>query len=172
MSFMITSIVITVITTAATTTEQYMQGQSQKKWSEYNADVQREQAKAVLDQANKEAARKRAQGETLMARQRVLYAKSGLDLSGTPTEVMLGTADEVEQDAQTIIRKGQMGYWQDMQNSSMSETQGEQAAMSGALQAGGTLLSGMGKVAGDLSANYTSGGPLVDNSSYPSPDEL
>ena len=136
---------------------QYESGQSQQKWSRYNADVQREQAKAVLHQADVAANRKREEGQRLMAKQRVLYAKGGLDMSGTPTELMLGTARDIEIDAQAIMQKGEMGYSQNMESATISEGEGDVAASSGTMQAGATLLSGLGKAADLYSANYKPG---------------
>ena len=155
MSFVLVGVaVVGLVGAGASAYGQYQQGQSTKKWNDYNASVQRENAKAVLDQSNQQAEQKRAQGEQTMARQRVLYAKAGLDLSGTPTDVILGTAGEVENDAQLIIQKGQVGYVQDNESAAMSEGQGSDAATSGMLQASGTLLSGLGKAGGQAYTAY------------------
>jgi hypothetical protein len=157
MSFAITAVVITVISTAVSMTAQYQQAQTQQKWSDYNAKVQQQQANEVLRQSEQEASRKRAEGERLIARQHVLYAKAGLDLSGTPEELMIGTAEEVEQDAQLIIHKGEMGYDQGMESSILSKGQGEMEANAGMAKAGETLLSGLGKAYGQYSSNYQPG---------------
>jgi len=148
---------ITVISGGVSSYSQYSQGQSAEKWNDYNADVQRQKANAILQQSEKMARRKRIEGERLLARQHVLYAKAGLDLSGTPTEVMLGTAEDVESDAQAILYKGRMGYEQEMEGATLSRMHGDMAAQTGAMQAGGTLLSGLGKVAERYSKNYQPG---------------
>ena len=157
MSFAAVSAIIAGITSTVTAVSEYEAGQSTKKWDYYNAAVQEQQAAAVLKQSQKEAEKKRVEGQTLMSRQRVLYAMSGLDLSGTPTDVILGTAGEVENDAQLILQKGATGYSNDMSAAALSKGQGDQAALSGELQAGGTLMSGLGKAAGSASQNYQAG---------------
>ena len=171
MSFIATaayiSLAIAVIGTGTSAYGQYSQAQSQKKWSDYNADVQRQQAQEALHASEIEAKRKREQGQQLIARQHVLYAKAGLDLNGTPTEVMLGTASDIETDAQAILHKGEMGYEQGMESATFSQNEGEIAANAGTVQAGSTLLSGLGNAASSYATYKSKNMQPGENASSP-----
>lgn len=134
---------------------QYQSGQNTQKIDEYNSAVQVQNALEVQNKAKMDAENKRAEGDALMARQRVLYAKSGVAQEGTPTELIIGTAGNVEDDAQTILLKGKYGYEAEMESATISGTEGETAAQGGILQAGGTLFSGLSRT-GSMAANNLS----------------
>jgi hypothetical protein len=130
-------------------------GKTQKSFADYNAAVLRNKAAEEEHKASILAERKRAEGATLMARQRVLYAKSGVGLGGTPTDVIIGTAGDIEEDAQTILQKGKMASEQDLSSAELSEMEGEGAESASHYQAGGTLLTGLGSAIGMASRGYT-----------------
>jgi hypothetical protein len=122
-------------------------GKSQEEWNNYNAAVSRQNAIAAMQSAEYDAGMTREAGEKLKARQRVLYAKSGVSLEGSPTDVILGTAEDVEMDAMSIIRKGLIQGQQYESQANLSEMQGEAARTSSYYGAGSSLLTGIGDVA-------------------------
>jgi len=142
------------IGTAASTIGQIQAGQSQAEWSAYNAEVSRQNALAAKQSAEYDATRTREEGAKLMARQRVLYAKSGVALEGTPTDVILGTAEDVEMDAMAILRKGLIQSQQYESQATLSEMSGAAAKTQGYYGAGSTLLTGIGNIAALKSGVY------------------
>lgn len=126
---------------------QMQAGQSQSEWYAYNAEVARQNAIAAKQSAEYDATRKREEGATLMAKQRTLYAKSGVSLEGSPTDVILGTAEDVEMDAMAIIRKGLITSQQYESQAALSEMSGSAAEKASYYGAGSTLLTGIGNVA-------------------------
>lgn len=82
-------------------------GQQAKSSANYNAAVARENAKAAEYQAAERAKRIRAQGESLLAKQRALYGASGVNLMfGSPLLVMADTAGQIELEAQDALFAG------------------------------------------------------------------
>jgi|GEM_PF-6985630 hypothetical protein len=145
----------TVVGAGVSAYGQYQSGQNTQKVDEYNASVQRQNALEVSNKAKMAAENKEAEGDSLMARQRVLYAKSGVAQEGTPTELIIGTAGDVEDDAQTILQKGRFEYEAGMESAEISEAEGGSAAQGGTLSAGGTLFSGLSR-AGVMASNNLS----------------
>jgi len=69
------------------------------------AEAQAEQ-NAILSSIN--AAKERAAGKKLSARQRVLFAKGGVQLSGTPEDVLSETAEQAESNALATMYSGKI----------------------------------------------------------------
>ena len=133
---------------------QISSGQTQKEYQDYNAAVQRQSALESEHTAEVTAERKKVEGEQLIAKQHVLYAQAGVGTSGTPTEVMIGTAGDVAEDAQLIMQKGEFAYQQGMESANISEIEGESAERGSYGQAGGILLTGLSKTASSASALF------------------
>lgn len=144
----------TALGTAISAAGQIQAGKSQSEWSNYNASVARQNAIAAQQSAEYDARRTREAGEKLKSRQRVLYAKSGVSLEGTPTDVMLGTAEDIEMDAMAIIRRGLIGSQQYQSQANLSEMQGSAAQTASYYGAGSSLLTGMGDIAEIKSGVY------------------
>lgn len=147
MGFQALAIAASAIGTAVSAIGQMQAGQSQSEWHAYNAEVARQNAIAAKQSAEYDATRKREEGATLMAKQRTLYAKSGVSLEGSPTDVILGTAEDVEMDAMAIIRKGLITSQQYESQAALSEMSGSAAKTSSYYGAGSSLLTGIGRVA-------------------------
>jgi hypothetical protein len=133
--------------TAVTAYGQIQAGESQKKWSDYNAAVQRNVATNVAYQGSKEAESRRMAGQELIARQHVLYAKSGFKTAeGTPADLMLGTAAQIEDEANAILQKGEFGWERGMGEAGMTEASGKTAEQAGYWSGGSTLITGLANV--------------------------
>lgn len=110
----------------------YQAGKAQEQAYEYNAAV-------AARRGAQEEYEHRLKLEKLMARQRALYAKAGVDMSsGSPLLVLSETAAEGEREA-LAIRTGAK------EESSLERFYGEQARRAGAIGAGGTFLTGLGQ---------------------------
>jgi hypothetical protein len=138
-------ITVTVAGAMTTAISQEQQGKQQEDIYNYNAAVQKNSALEAANKAKMTAEAKRDQGAALIARQRVLYAKSGVTQEGTPTELIIGTAGDVEDDAQTILQKGMYEYSRGMEESELSTMEGKYAAEAGQEGAVGTLLTGLAR---------------------------
>jgi hypothetical protein len=84
-------------------------GKSQNAISAYNEILDKQAAQEKLDVAGAEEGKFRTAGEKLKARQRVAFAKAGVEPVGTPMDVLEETAIQLETDALTIRRGGQVG---------------------------------------------------------------
>jgi hypothetical protein len=157
MSFVLVEVgilAVGVIGAGVTAASQISAGKTQKEYQDYNAAVQRQQALQTEHTAEVAAERKKVEGEQLMAKQYALYAQAGVGTSGTPTEVMIGTAGEVAEDAQLIMQKGEFAYQQGMESANISEAEGAAAERGSYGQAGGILLTGLSKTASSASALF------------------
>lgn len=143
----VAGLILSVVGTAASAVGQMQAGKSQEEWNKYNAEVSRQNAIAARQSAEYDAERTREAGEKLKARQRVLYAKSGVSLEGSPTDVILGTTEDIEMDAMAIIRRGLIAGQQYESQAALSEMQGSAARTSSYYGAGSSLLTGIGDVA-------------------------
>lgn len=84
-------------------------GKDQRAMNEYNAILDLREAGEILDAKGVQEARHRTAGERLKARQRVAFAKAGVTKEGTPMDTLEETAIQIETDALTIRRSGQIG---------------------------------------------------------------
>lgn len=124
--------------------QQYASGQEQKNLYEYNAALQKQQAKAEEDAGLYEARRMRKEGEDLLGEQRAEYGKAGIDptAGGSPLEVMERTASEIEEDILLGTRERKIKAAQLRSSASMQKQMGKSAASGGMWGAGGTLFKG------------------------------
>lgn len=93
-------------------------------------------AKAATQAAAFDELRQRERAQKLLAQQRVGYAKGGVTLEGTPTEVLADTAADAEIDALAI-------RWGGASRAAAFKAQGQQALIGGVTGAAGALLTGV-----------------------------
>lgn len=106
-------------------------------------DTKRKAAAAAAAKAEAEAKRQRQATETLVSRQRALYAASGATLEGSPLEVMDITLDEAAAEREQIRMLGGLSsdIYHDAGNAAYSQGMGNAA---GFLFSGAeTLLGGL-----------------------------
>ena len=82
------------------------QGRAQAAIAARNAQLAERQAEQERVAAAAEALKQERAGKALKGRQRALFAKSGVELRGTPLSVIVDTATELEADRLTILREG------------------------------------------------------------------
>ena len=117
-----------------------------------NARLKETEAKAEQEAAQAAAKAFAERGEEITARQRVLFAKAGVDPSrGTPLSVVVKTAKELEADRLTILREGMISQAQRKAEAqifrlrgSAARRRGRAASRGSKLAAAGTILSTVG----------------------------
>lgn len=106
-------------------------GNAEKKAAQQNAALARMQAE-------EEARRTRRDTDALMGRQRAVVGASGTTMEGSPLLIVEDTAREAEIEIRHILRGGAA-------RAESLRQSGNAAAQAGFLDAGSTLLSGIGR---------------------------
>ena len=119
-------------------------GSAAKGWGEYNAAVSREDARAIGEATEDEVGKMQKEGERLKGQQRVLYAKGGVSMEGTPSAVLEDTAREINLDIAAIRHKGRTAANKLEAQAGFDEIKGAQAERASYWGAGSTILSGAG----------------------------
>lgn len=106
-------------------------GNAQKEAAQQNAALARMQAQ-------EDARRSRRQSDALMGRQRAVVAASGTTIAGSPLLIVQDSAAEAETEIRHILQGGTA-------RASAYQQAGSAAAQAGLIDAGSTLLSGVGR---------------------------
>ena len=115
---------------------------SERRASNYNADVMDQEAFAAKDKAKAEEDAHRESVKRILSTQRALFAKSGVDMSGSPLLVMEDTARQGELDALTIRYGGDVAAARARSQANLMRMQGADKMTAGYIGAGTTLLTG------------------------------
>jgi hypothetical protein len=129
------------------------QSQSQGQQYDYNAQVAEANAQAARQSAAFEEERTRERARRLQGSQRAAYAKAGVQMVGSPLEVLDETAIEAELDAQAIRYGGAVRAGQELSQAEIDRRRGREARGGGYVSAGATILTGVSqfaKAAGSL----------------------
>ena len=132
----------------------YREGMDAKEATEYNANVSRQEAQLAEQQAGMfeasgalDARRQREATARLVSKQKALYGASGVELSGSPLDVMINTSAEGELDAQIMeynakikARNARMTAYGLRSQADYELQTGERYAQAGMIRAGSTLL--------------------------------
>lgn len=149
---------IGLVSTAITTAGVLQQANSSQAAAEYNAKVAERDAmvadqnrKATIDQAYVDAADKTRENNRVLSTMRASYGASGLDLMGSPLDVLTDTAMEQGLDVRRIEYEGEirgresalqmMGY---QESAALSSAEASSISSGKALAALGTVSSGVG----------------------------
>lgn len=99
--------------TAVSVTAAVQQGKAAEQQAEFqeeiaarNAEEARKAAEGQRQAAAEAAIESERRGRRLKARQKALFAKSGVELRGSPLSVLVETAQDIEADRLTILREG------------------------------------------------------------------
>lgn len=122
----------------------YSSGQAQQQQSNYNAQVERQQAMA-------DEAAQRRRSSAILSQSRANIGASGVEIAGSPLEVMAQSAADAELDALTIRYGGEMRAQQ-------AEYQGRVARASGNTSAATNLLMGLSSATRGVRASGGGGG--------------
>lgn len=126
----------------------YQSGQATKRLMNYNAALADQDAKVRERDGRILANAQRQQNLRLMARQRALYGKAGVNMTGSPLLVQAEQAGQLEMAALEVERQGSIEAGRARQQAVLDRMQGKAAARAGTLNAAGTILQGTGQVAG------------------------
>lgn len=130
------------------------QAKATKQVAAHNAKVQENEAIQQDMEMREQISRTRRENKRLLASQRAGVAASGIELSGSPLEVLGANAANLELRAQDMARQSTLGVMRGQTQAKATIWEGNQTAKGIRTQAAGTLLSDAGKVAGGV---YTTG---------------
>ncbi len=120
------------------------QGKAAEKIALRNAQLAERQAAEEQVAAAAEALRIERQGVALKKKQRTLFAKSGVELRGTPLSVIVETAQNIEADRLTVLREGAIRAGTSKAQADIFRAQGKSAKARGKATQRASVLSAVG----------------------------
>lgn len=127
--------------------QQHRAGKEERKLYRQRAAVAEEEARAITKATEHQEREKRKEGRRYIARQKVLFAKSGVRPKvGTPLLVMRETAEEFERDAAFIQEGGATEVSRLRSEAGFERRMGKSAYRAGKWGAGATVMSGAGQI--------------------------
>lgn len=130
------------------------QGKAQEAAEKYNAAVSRNNAQMAADKARFEADRVRKRNLLLRGRQRAAFAKSGVDISGSPEDVLFDSEIEGQLDLLAVKYTGEVTSRAHASQAELHKTAGRNAVTNSYFNAGGSILSGAGQVASQFDPRF------------------
>ena len=118
----------------------YQQGKAQKAAAEYNAAVARQEGEIAQRQAKIAISQSEDEARRFRARQESLYAKAGVEFSGSPAYVITDTAAEYKFDQEVLRYNAAVGVSRAESQARYDEFVGEQYYREGLFKAGTSLL--------------------------------
>lgn len=138
---------------------------SEKDMNEYNAKVAENQAIASRQQAAFEGERIKERSKAVLARQRALYGKAGVEVgAGSPLELAADTAYQADVDMQAVRYSGETQARQAESQAKLDKWQGKVAMRKGYMQAGTSLLKGAASAYGAGGGGFGLGGGMAASS--------
>ncbi len=120
------------------------QGRTQEKIAQRNADIALKQAEEEKQAAAAQAIAQERRGRALIGEQRAKFAKSGVELRGSPLSVLVETAEELEADRLSILRTGSIAAGRNIAQAGIFRAQGSAAKASGTATKRASVLSAVG----------------------------
>jgi hypothetical protein len=128
------------------------QSKDQERIAQRNALIREQDAEAERVAARTNALQIEREGDALKARQRALFAKSGVETRGTPLAVLVETAQNIEADKQTILRGGEIRGRRRLSEANIFRAQGSAARARGSAASRASILSAVGTGIGTTSS--------------------
>lgn len=123
--------------------------QARSAASKFNAKIQQNNATMAEQQSAAEAAKTKERGRRLIGQQRAALSAAGVDIdSGSALDIAYDSNVQNELDRLTQLYKGDVSATGSLAQSQLYKRDASNATTAGYLQAGGTLLSGIGQTAG------------------------
>lgn len=138
-----------IIGVASSAYGSYREGQDAAEASKYNARIAQEEAVLTEQAGALDASRQRKQISRLIGTQKALSAGSGIELTGSPLDVMINTAAEGELDAQILEYNTKVQASRFRSQSARDLELAGVSRTSGALKAGATILTQGSKIGTD-----------------------
>ena len=130
------------------------QAKATEKTAKYNAKVQENEAIQQDMEMREQISRNRSENKRLLASQRAGVAASGIELSGSPLEILGANAASLELKNQDMGRAASLGLMQGQAQAKATIWEGKQTAAGIRTQAAGTLLSDAGKIGMSAYGSY------------------
>ena len=157
MGFAIAGVVIAIVAAAVSAYAQYEQGQTQQKIGKFNAKTAANEAQARRHAAEIERQNKREEYAAIQARNRANLGAAGVvPTEGTPLLVQVTDAETAALNEARITYSGEVGARASEGEAIVQKFIGKRAAQQGVVQAGASLLSGVGSAVGGY-ARYNAG---------------
>jgi cobalamin biosynthesis Mg chelatase CobN len=122
-------------------------GIQQQHQAQQQADVAEQQAQQAQIAGAAAEQQTRERSRQVMAAQRALLGGTGVTTEGTPLLTLLDTASQAELDALRARYTGQVRSFGELEQASLLRQRAGQYLTAGALGAGSTLLTGLGRTA-------------------------
>lgn len=145
MSLMAAAVTIMAASTAVSALSAIQQGRYQRKVSQYNARVAENKKVAIQQKAELDVQRHRETVKRLKGSQRVAYASSGVDLSGSALDIISDTERRGLLDEKIIKYNAAQAISGAESEMALNIAEGEQGYQSGLISAGTSLLAGAGQ---------------------------
>jgi len=120
--------------------------------SEYNAQVSEREAAAIDRAATKRDEILQRQGAEFQAKQRAMYGRTGVTMSGSPLTVLATTAEVMDQDLLTELAEYDLRAGQARSQAVGQRLQGKSYTSLAKSAGRGAILSGVGTAFGGLSS--------------------
>lgn len=152
---LIVPLLIAAVTTQVVSTVQQgraarARGEFQAEIAARNAEEARQAAEGQRQAAAEAAIQQERRGRALKGRQRALFAKSGVELRGSPLSVLVETAQDLEADRLTIRREGAIRASSLEARAGIIQAQGRAARLRGRTAQRASVLSAVGQGASGL----------------------
>jgi hypothetical protein len=158
-------LVTSAVGTAVGVAGQMQAASNASEWANYNASVAKANAAAAQATGEYEKTQQLQEGEQLKGRQIALYAKAGVATEGTPTNVILDTAANVQMDADMTLRNYMITAGQYTNQAQGDILQGQIQSSQYTAAAAGTLLTGMGQGL-QIASKIPTANPVYQNPTY------
>ena len=150
----ISAMILTGLATGLSAYGQLQQGKYQSQVARNNAIVQNRMAEDAIERGQREEARHRMKVGLIKGQQRAQIGASGREFSGSAIDILNDTTVMGELDAFTIRDNAEREAYGFRVGATNSLAQGKLDRMRGNYGAGGTLLTGASKVAGQYKTYY------------------
>lgn len=121
------------------------QGQAQANAARYNAAIADRNAQIATDQANQDAQQQQRVARQRIGAIRAGYGASGVDVAGSPLDVLADSASQAELDRQTILYKGKLRALGYSDSATLDRYSAGVAETAGYMGAGSAILTGATK---------------------------
>ncbi len=118
-------------------------GEQQRQAAEYNAAVARNNAIAVRQAAEADAAQQASMNNQKMGTMEAQLAKSGVAFEGTPLMLLANETAQGSLEKAKILHRGEVQARNYEAQAAQDQYQGEQAAAAGSSKSNSTLLTGL-----------------------------
>ena len=134
------------------------QGQATGAADSYNAEVQGLRAQEATNSSDAQAAVVGQQTTDKLGQAGAAFGAGGVDMSGTPLEVMSSLANKGELNRRLTLYQGQVASIGDLNQQALDSAQGAAARSAATFAAGTTLLTGASMTASNTNTALNSNG--------------